>query len=168
MDKIDFTKSELGVLFVCLGNICRSPLARAVFHDKVKAANVAAAFRVDSCGTGGWHAGETAHVETAKVSQTFGVSLANHRARQLREDDLENFDLVVAMDRSNFRDIRRIAPQSSAELILLRDFDPNPDSKDVPDPWGCEREEFVRVHQIIDRSCGSLLEWLLAQRQSQR
>ena len=115
------------VLFVCLGNICRSPLAEGVFRSLVRAREIESRYLVDSAGTGAWHAGERPDQRSVEVARRNGVVLAGY-ARQIEAPDFADFDYVIAMDRQNLLELRTLArsPQGEAHLHLLRDFDPEP------------------------------------------
>ncbi|MDX2132571.1 MAG: low molecular weight protein-tyrosine-phosphatase [Planctomycetota bacterium] len=152
------------VLFVCLGNICRSPMAKWVFADMVRARGLAGAFHIDSCGLGGWHEGEDADPRSRAVAERLRLA-CEHRARQIRvPQDFEAFDLLVAMDRENLRGLARIdAPRE--RVRLLRSFDPAmaglPEVHlDVPDPYYGGDEGFDRMHQMIVAACAGMLERL--------
>lgn len=149
------------VLFVCLGNICRSPTAEAVFSRLVRDAGLDGCFEVDSAGTGGWHVGELAHPETRRAAARRGIEIT-HRARQVRREDFDRFDWIVAMDRQNARDLARLArsDEQRAKIRLFREFDAGAgrDERDVPDPYhdGC----FEEVLDICERASRGLLEQL--------
>jgi len=149
------------ILFVCLGNICRSPLAEAIFNHLAAQAGRANEFIVDSCGTGGWHAGEPPDPRTRAVAQQHGVAL-KRRARQFQRTDFNDFDLIVAMDRENVSDLlsfSTLKPEHRAKVKLLREFDPQADGNlDVPDPWYGGPDGFERVYQMIERSAKALLD----------
>lgn len=153
---------KYSVLFVCLGNICRSPLAKGVFQKLVDEAGLADRFFIDSCGTGDYHVGKPAHSETRKVAKQFGISLEEHRARQVEENDFEEFDLIVAMDRSNLSDLKYLRRSGSAPIICLREHDPDADGDlNVPDPYYGGANGFVDGYRIIERSCEALFKELL-------
>jgi protein-tyrosine phosphatase len=125
------------VLFVCLGNICRSPTARYALEELLRAAPEGLDLQVDSCGTSHWHEGEGAYPETAAAARRAGLDLSSHRARGLRKDDFLRFDLLVAMDRSNLRELEAQRPaESRAELLRFMALLPDDPRWDVPDPWG--------------------------------
>ncbi len=150
------------ILFVCLGNICRSPLAEGVFLHRARALGVEESLVVDSAGTGAWHAGERPDPRSIDVARKYGVSLPG-RARQLREADFRDFDLILAMDRENFRNIDRMrgSARGSAELRLFREFDPEAgDDLEIPDPYYGGPEGFDRVFEMVDRAGCGLLEFL--------
>ena len=147
------------VLFVCLGNICRSPLAEAVFRHESHTAPAGSRFEVESAGTGAWHVGEPPDPRAVKAAARRGIEVSG-RARAVRESDFTDFDLIVAMDRENLRELRRRQDslRSSARLVLLRDFDPEPEAgRDVPDPYYGGSEGFEQVLDIVIRSCRVLL-----------
>lgn len=151
------------ILFVCLGNICRSPLAAGVFRHLADASGADGLFRVDSAGTGAWHVGEPPDPRSRRVARKHGIEL-DGRARQVTPDDLSDFDVVVAMDRDNLARLEtlRDARDAPAQLHLLREFDPDAeDDLEVPDPYYGGRDGFDHVYTIIERSCRALLEELL-------
>lgn len=152
---------RFGVLFVCLGNICRSPLAEAIFLESLAQQGISDRFTVASCGTGNWHQGDGADPRSIEVGKTHGLSLLDHRARQVRRDDFSDFHLIVAMDRSNLSNLERLKGDSQSELILLRNYDPEDTDPDVPDPYSGGPEGFETVYQMIKRCCDRLLEDLL-------
>jgi protein-tyrosine phosphatase len=151
------------VLFVCLGNICRSPLAEGIFEHLVAEAGLEERFEIDSAGTGSWHVGERPDARAAMVASQHGVELES-RARQLTDDDLHRFDYVIAMDRENLRNIERMADAtgSDANVHLLREFDHSGDGDEVPDPYYGGSSGFETVYEMLLRSCQVLLERLHA------
>ena len=164
MDVNHSDSPRTSVLFVCLGNICRSPLAEGVFLHLVEQAGLADRFEIDSAGTGAWHVGERPDARAALVASQHGVELAS-RARQITDDDLEHFDWVIAMDRENLRNIERIASAigSDAEIRLLREFDTVREGGDeVPDPYYGGTSGFENVYEMVHRSCEVLLDRLRA------
>lgn len=142
------------VLFVCLGNICRSPLAEAVFRRLAREAGLEQAFVVDSAGTGGFHVGEPPDPMTLRTATRHGLHL-ERRARQLRAEELDEWDYVVVMDDANRRAVERLGP-ARARVVKLRDFDPAGPG-DVPDPYGMGEAYFEEVYAVIRRSCEGLL-----------
>lgn len=149
------------VLFVCLGNICRSPLAEGVFMKKVQERGLGASFSADSAGTSSYHTGSLPDPRSCKVARTYGIELT-HRARAFTRTDFTAFDHIVAMDRQNKKDIHRLAPPvGGARVVLLGDYDHASPGNDVPDPYYGEDRHFEEVHAILERSCEALLNELL-------
>ncbi len=149
------------ILFVCLGNICRSPLAEALFSKLSEEAGIQAYYEADSCGTGGHHRGEEPDSRTLRNARKNGLEI-RHRARQLQPEDFENFNLILTMDSSNYRDTLALAKRhglDAGDVRMLRSFDPLAEhlQADVPDPWYGGEEGFEQVFQILSRSCGSLV-----------
>ncbi len=152
------------ILFVCLGNICRSPLAEGVFHRDVEAAGLAARFEIASAGTGDWHVGKPPDPRMCATARDRHVDISRQRARHLRPADLAHFDLILAMDRSNLANIRALAPKSSdpSHVVLFRAFDPAPETYEVPDPYYGGAKGFAHVFDIVERTSRALLEHLRA------
>ena len=157
------------VLFVCLGNICRSPLAEGVFRHLVRERGLEDAYRIDSAGTGAYHVGEGPDRRSVEVARRNGIPL-DGRARQVEPEDLDGWDLVVAMDRSNLRELESMARRSGggARLSLLRDFDPEPGDGEVPDPYYGGPGGFDDVYAMVRRSCEALLDALEEERAGPR
>jgi protein-tyrosine phosphatase len=149
------------VLFVCLGNICRSPLAEGVFRHLVEERGLAEGFEIDSAGTGDWHMGQPPDERSVRVASAHGITLAGS-ARRVQREDLDRFDLVVAMDRDNLRDLERLADGSGprARLHLLSDFDPEADDPDVPDPYYESLSGFETLYRTVRRACEGLIQQL--------
>ena len=149
------------ILFVCMGNICRSPLAEGIFNHLAAQAGHAHEFEVDSCGTGGWHVGELPDPRSRAVAQKHGLTL-HHRARQFQRSDFNNFDLIIAMDRESKSDLLSFSglkPEQAAKVKLLLEWEPQADGDlDVPDPYYGGLEGFEHVYQMIERSAQKLLE----------
>jgi protein-tyrosine phosphatase len=153
---------QSSVLFVCLGNICRSPLAEGVFRHLVEERGRDGDFLIDSAGTGAWHVGEPPDRRSVDVAARHGITL-DGRARKVVPEDLERFDLVIAMDRDNLEDLQALADshRSPARLHLLREFDPNGGGDEVPDPYYGGSNGFETVYAMVRRSCDGLLEVIL-------
>ena len=143
----------VNVVFVCLGNICRSPMAEAVFSDMVEKAGLSDQIDIDSCGTGSWHVGEAPHRGTQQVLRKHDISYS-HRARQIDNSDLAEADYLVAMDRSNLSDVQRMG-DTDADLRLLLDYADSVDEKDVPDPY--YTGGFDTVYRLVEAGCEGLL-----------
>lgn len=158
------TGRPLRILFVCLGNIIRSPLAEALFQHLAQTRGVAHKYLVDSAGLGPWHVGEPADVRMRRVAARHGIHYDDHRARLFRPDDLETFDLILVMDHENWAHIMSYAslnPRYRQKIHFLREFDPEAGKDlDVPDPYYDGEEHFEDVFYIIKRSVEGLLEAL--------
>jgi protein-tyrosine phosphatase len=146
------------LLFVCAGNICRSPTAEGVMARLLADAGLAGRVTVDSAGTGGWHVGELADPRTRAAARRRGLDLT-HRARQLERADLDRFDLVLVMDAENLRNAHRLTDQRPHPRIrLLRSFDPTaPTGAEVPDPYAGGPSGFEEVLDQCERACAGLL-----------
>jgi protein-tyrosine phosphatase len=148
------------VLFVCLGNICRSPAAEGVFRHLVAQAGLAHEIVIDSAGTGAWHTGEPADSRMQEAAARRGIRLASI-ARQVVASDFEDFDWILAMDGSNLQSLRRLAHASQHHKIhKFGDFDPAAPGADVPDPYYGDHEGFTEVLDIVTRTSRALLSHL--------
>jgi protein-tyrosine phosphatase len=150
----------VSVCFVCLGNICRSPTAEGVMRHLVREAGLEGAIRVDSAGTGGWHAGDSPDRRACAAGRRRGIEISG-AARQFQRSDFAKFDYVVAMDGSNYADLAELAPNAEAKtkLFLLRSFDPAaPQGASVPDPYYGGVEGFDEVVELCIAACRPLLE----------
>lgn len=146
------------VLFVCLGNICRSPLAEGILKREAAARGLS--IEIDSGGTGGWHAGELPDPRARAEGKNRGCDMTM-RARQVRPEDFKRFDLIVAMDAANLRDLRRMAGGNAHKVRLLRSFDPlSPEGAEVPDPYYDGPAEFTQVGDMIERAVDGMLDEL--------
>lgn len=145
------------VLFVCLGNICRSPLAEGVFQHLVEEAGALARYRLDSAGTSAYHAGELADERMRGTARRNGIELTS-RSRKVRDDDYEAFDLILAMDAENHRNLLARCPEAHrAKVRMMREWDPEGNG-DVPDPYYGGARGFDQVFEIVMRSCRRLLD----------
>ncbi len=155
--------STVAVCFVCLGNICRSPQAEALFRRRVADAGLQARFVIDSAGTSANHVGEAPDRRTAAASARRGVPVTG-AARQFEARDFDRFDYIVVMDSSNLRNVLRLARSDAdrAKVSLLRSWDPAADGPDVPDPWYGGPEGFDTVFDICDAGCRGLADALFA------
>lgn len=149
------------ICFVCLGNICRSPTAEGVFQHLVNERGLGSYFYVDSAGTSAFHIGEKANSKSRKVALENGVELKS-RARRFDRNDLDEFDLILAMDSENFHNINDLDPKNSHshKIKKMRDFDPSPGDGDVPDPYYGGLDGFQNVYDVVYRSCDNLLDEL--------
>ena len=149
------------ILFVCLGNICRSPLAMALFKQQAKNRGLEDAFLIDSCGTSNYHIGEPPDRRTTLNAEDNGIFI-RHRARQLSRDDLSYFDYILAMDAENVRSVNALDPHEEYQekIKLMRDFDDQYSGSDVPDPYFGGENGFQEVFEILSRSVNNFLDFL--------
>lgn len=148
------------VLFVCLGNICRSPMAEAIFRDLVKKKGLEELIKIDSAGTGDYHVGEGPHRGTKQILKKYQVSDEGLIARQIQKDDLNTFHYIIAMDSENAANIRRLGPVSEKTKVMrLLDFVPDKVSKDVPDPY--YTGNFEEVYELVKEGCEQLLQKIM-------
>ena len=147
-----------GVLFICLGNICRSPLAEGIFTHLVEQRGLSDRFRIDSCGTGGWHAGNPPDPRSVLVASKNGLDLTRLRARKFdpHRDPIE-FDWLIPMDRQNEIDIIELGTPSD-KVRLMRSFDRSLGKpSDVPDPYYGGDDGFDKVYEMLVRACEGML-----------
>ncbi|PAF33653.1 low molecular weight protein-tyrosine-phosphatase [Paenibacillus sp. 7516] len=144
------------VLFVCLGNICRSPMAEAVLRHKVEERGLQHQIQVDSAGTGDWHVGKPPHEGTRKLLDSYQISYADMAARQFGSDDFDQFDYIVCMDDSNVANVRKITGGAEADIMRFMDLLPNESLREVPDPYFTGN--FEEVYKLVEAGCNVLLE----------
>ncbi len=156
------SSNKTRILFVCLGNIIRSPLAEGLFRHLAAERGVADKYEVDSAGLGAWHVGEPPDPRMRKTAAKHGVHYT-HTARQFRRDDFRNFDLILVMDYDNYAGLLAMMPEpeEKAKIHYLREFDPQggPEAE-VPDPYYGGMDGFEQVYQIVERSVRGLLDAL--------
>lgn len=149
------------IVFVCLGNICRSPTAEGIFQHLVNERGLQSYFYIDSAGTSAYHIGEPANSKSRQTAEQHGIEL-NSRARKFESEDLKEFDMIVAMDNENRENILALDNSGEFEdkLVMLRDYDPKPGDGEVPDPYFGGMDGFQNVFDIVKRSCKNLLDEL--------
>ncbi|WP_407691163.1 low molecular weight protein-tyrosine-phosphatase [Roseivirga spongicola] len=153
--------TQVKVLFVCLGNICRSPLAEGIFRHKVKERGLEEVFKIDSCGTADFHIGEKPDSRSVANAKKNGI-LYSHRGRQLKKFDFNDFDYILPMDDSNIDNVAQLKPEgATAAVIKMRDFDEEGVGQDVPDPYYGGENGFQLVFEILERSTENLLNKLV-------
>lgn len=149
----------VNVLFVCLGNICRSPMAEAVLRHKVAEHRLEDQISVDSAGTGDWHIGNPPHEGTRRILDLHGISYEKMRARLVSGDDFESFQYIICMDKSNGDNVRKIPGGEHAKLLFFMDLLPEEELREVPDPYFTGN--FEQVYALIDAGCDVLLEKII-------
>jgi protein-tyrosine phosphatase len=145
------------ILMVCLGNICRSPLAEGILSAKAKALNLN--WEVDSAGTGGWHSGEMPDRRSIEIAKMNGIDITNQRARKVRSTDFEDFDYIFAMDTNNFQDLIKwtLDDAERAKIkLILNEIYPN-EERSVPDPYW-DDNGFEKVFKMLDAACSKIIE----------
>lgn len=144
------------VLFVCMGNICRSPAAEGVFRKLVEDAGRTDEFEIDSAGTLGYHAGDPADSRMRAAAAQRGYSL-DSIARRVKPEDFDDFDLIVTMDEDNFLTVQSMG-SGSARVVRMCDYSGDPNAREVPDPYYGGADGFELVLDILEDCCGNLLE----------
>jgi len=151
------------LLFVCLGNICRSPMAEGVFRRVAEANGLLDLFEIDSAGMGDWHKGEAPDHRAQKAALARGMDISGQSARKVELEDFDNFDLFLAMDASNVADLYDIAPQAARHKIRrFLEYAPHPDTYDVPDPYYGGVAGFDHALDLIEAAAEGLLADLTA------
>lgn len=150
------------ILFICMGNICRSPSAEGVFRHLVESKELSEQFEIDSAGTGNWHAGNPPDTRAQLTAKQRGIDLSGLRARQVNVSDFDNFDLIIAMDNDNLENLRELCPPTQHHKIkLLLSFSNSYHQTEVPDPYYGGDNGFETVLDMIEDSCDQLLKSLM-------
>lgn len=151
------------VLFVCLGNICRSPLGEAILKHKVKERGLEKSFKIASSGTSNYHIGANADSRSIAVAKSMGISI-DHCVTQIAEADLDEYDYIIAMDHGNLHNVLKLSRDNNhrARVFLIRDYDPEGrgEGLEVPDPYYGEPKHFKEVYDMLDRSIEKFLDFL--------
>lgn len=150
--------SKVHVLFVCLGNICRSPLAEGIFRHRVNALGRGDEFVIDSASTSGWHDGKRSDPGSIEIAKKRGLDITDQRSRKLRDEDFDTFDWIIGMDDSNLENIRLVRAPRDGQLLKLGAFYAKEPHKNVPDPWQQGEDAFAFVFDMISESTDALIE----------
>ena len=150
--------AAMKILMVCLGNICRSPLAEGILQHKANIAKLG--WVVDSAGTANYHVGEPAHHLSQRVAKMNGVDISQERCRQFKKEDMLAFDRIYVMDRSNYADVRRMSRDlwdAEKTDLILSELYPGED-REVPDPWYGTEKSYHDVFDMLDKACDRIME----------
>ena len=149
----------INILFVCMGNICRSPSAEGFFTRALKDSAFRDQIAVDSAGTHGYHVGYEPDSRAIDTAQSFGVDIGHLRARKVSVEDFQRFDLIVAMDRSNLEDLQAMQPEDSkARLVSMMDYHPERQPREVPDPYYGGMRGFSHMCELLEGATRGLLD----------
>lgn len=146
------------ILMVCLGNICRSPLAEGILQNKLPNNK----FLVDSAGTGAWHSGELPDKRSIAIAKKYGIDLTKQRARQFTISDFKEFDYIYVMDKSNYNNVIQLAKsnEEKQKVDLILNVDLTTKNKEVPDPYYGGEDGFEQVYQLLDKACSKIADEL--------
>lgn len=153
-------RMTIRILFLCLGNICRSPMAESVFRSMVENRGLSTQIEIDSAGLGDWHLGEPPHRGTIDILTQYGYSHEGLTSRLITPDDIESTDYIVAMDEDNLKGLERLGAKAGARVFRLLDLLDEESLRNVPDPY--YTGNFEEVYQLILRGCDRLLDKILA------
>jgi protein-tyrosine phosphatase len=157
------------LLFVCLGNICRSPMAEGVFRRVAEEEGAIHLFELDSAGMGDWHIGQAPDQRAQDAARARGIDISSQAARQVRQGDFAAFDLVLAMDGSNYDELTQLAPKNARHKIRrFLDFAPHVGTQDVPDPFFGGRDGFDHALDLIEEAARGLLADLLGEQKRRK
>ena len=147
------------VLFVCLGNICRSPMAEAILKKKIQEHPEKPEFQVESAGTGSWHIGEFPDPRTIEVGEKKGL-IFDTTAKQVKESDFDAFDYIIAMDHKNYENLITLNPDAESKIIMMASFLKNNESE-IADPYWGEIRDFQKLYEQLDIAIDGLLNYLI-------
>ena len=151
-------ESDLGVLFVCLGNICRSPTSEGVFRQRLAESGLVFKVKIDSAGTAGYHIGQPPDSRAITAAAKRGINLKDLRARRISQSDFDTFNYIIAMDHQNHSDLKYFAPTKySGRICLFMDFAENWKESEIPDPYYGGVHGFERVFDMIDDASAGLI-----------
>jgi protein-tyrosine phosphatase len=145
------------ILMVCLGNICRSPLAEGILKHKVRKAGLD--WTVESAGTGNWHIGEAPHHLSQKVAKANGIDICDQKGRQFVKEDMLKYDKIIVMDKDNYEAVKQMSRElwNPTKVDLLLNYSYPGEKRDVPDPWYGKEDGFHTVYEMIDKACEQII-----------
>lgn len=143
------------ILFVCLGNICRSPMAEFLMREKIKQATLQNEIETSSAGISGWHDGENMHCGTAEILDLHHINSAGFQSRKVRAEDWLSYDYIIAMDDANLQELEALFGHHPEKLFKITDLCPQLDCRNIPDPW--YTKNFHQTYQLLDQCCNVLL-----------
>jgi len=145
------------ILMICLGNICRSPLAEGILQQKANASNLD--WQIDSCGTGGWHAGEKPDIRSIEVAKKNGIDISKQQARKLIYTDIDNYDILYVMDKQNYEDVLRNChtEEEKQKVKLILSEVPGGGNAEVPDPYFGGKDGFDNVFAMLEKACDAIV-----------
>ncbi|OOS02042.1 protein-tyrosine-phosphatase [Canicola haemoglobinophilus] len=148
-------KPQINILFVCLGNICRSPMAEYIMREKIRLAHLDNQIFTDSAGTSGWHDGEDMHQGTAKMLRKYNIDNTGFISRKIHKNDWQQFDYLIAMDNNNLHDLEKFFTKAPHKLFQITTLCDDLDYDHIPDPW--YTGDFQQTYQLLDKCCDALL-----------
>lgn len=151
---------KIKILFVCLGNICRSPTAEAVFRKLVETEGLSDYFEIDSAGTAGYHIGDMADSRSIRHAQKRGYDLTPHRARRIEAEDLDYYDYIITMDEDNYSNVAALCTTQWKKLKRFMDFAPETGYDEIPDPYSRGPEAFELTLDLCEKAAKGLLDFL--------
>lgn len=156
----DKMSEKIRVLFICLGNICRSPAAETLFAHHVASRSMDDLFEIDSCGTGGWHAGERADERMRSTAIRHNLEIT-HRARQIKSEDFEIYDYLLVMDYQNLADVKALNQKMSHKVAMITDYSRDFTAQIIPDPYFGDMEGFENVFTLLKKVTGQVADTII-------
>ncbi len=156
---------KISVLFICLGNICRSPLAESLFAHHVRSLGKEELFEIDSCGTGNWHQGESADSRVLKLAEKYNLEIS-HTARQIVQEDFTIYDYLLVMDYQNLLDVKSLNSELSHKVALITDYSKDFTAQIIQDPYFGDIQGFENVYKLLDKVTSQVANTIILQHQT--